>query len=817
MFASLGRSAVVLLILLFFAAGFGVAADDPYGEPDLVYIDAVEARAGEQVTVQVNLRNDETIGSISVPLTYDTSLLTLTALSFEGSRAEHWETRLISPEKAADIHGHFVAAVVRFSEAPIPAGDGLYFTATFTVNPNAEPGTQTVIDTLFYPPGGELILSENSVGTQIRPDFTPGVITIKVPNQAPTFVGLQDQYVYEGEQLVLDVAINDPNLDNVKLAATSKPTGASFVDNGDGTGRFVWTPGFVGPYSSDGSPFSVVFWAGDGQFSVEQSVALNVVNVNRAPKITAPEEVVVAAGESMSFSITATDADFEDLTWQVSSLQSNYQFTEGDPSTYTWQAPITDTSEYKVQFVVEDPDAAADTALVTVRVRTATLYSLVIDTVTADLGGEVDVDILLENLVPVTGFNILFGYDRTATSIIDVTNSGTRAADFDYFNVIYDEYSIPGNVRVVGIADQSSPINEVLAAGDGPIARLTFGVTGDLAFSGYQVPISFKYLGSQSNPDNVLTDTVGARIDTTQVYRANGAVTIRSIGTVKIGDINLNGIAYEISDVILFTNHFINPSQYPFTALQYANSDINNDQIVASLADLVRLINVVVYGGATTPKLLDEPAPQATLGSEQLTEYSNREFWYDCPVEIAAALITLEAPPSFDLNKIKADGHEMMMAAGQNGTTIRVLLYSLEGKRLPAGHHELFVVENAESITLIAAEMGTVDGRTAALSLNSSEPALPEEFTLYQNYPNPFNPETRIAFDLPVSGAVRLSVYNVLGQKVKVLFDGNLTAGSHQVTWNGTDQAGGSVSSGIYLYRLETESAALSRKMMLLK
>jgi flagellar hook assembly protein FlgD len=64
---------------------------------------------------------------------------------------------------------------------------------------------------------------------------------------------------------------------------------------------------------------------------------------------------------------------------------------------------------------------------------------------------------------------------------------------------------------------------------------------------------------------------------------------------------------------------------------------------------------------------------------------------------------------------------------------------------------------------------------------------------------------------------VQLVVYNVLGQQVAVLADGEYPAGNHQVTWNGTDRNGESVASGVYLYRLSTDAENLTRKMMLLK
>ncbi len=88
---------------------------------------------------------------------------------------------------------------------------------------------------------------------------------------------------------------------------------------------------------------------------------------------------------------------------------------------------------------------------------------------------------------------------------------------------------------------------------------------------------------------------------------------------------------------------------------------------------------------------------------------------------------------------------------------------------------------------------------------------------LNQNYPNPFNPETTISFDMPKTAPATLAVYNVKGQLVKTLFDGNATFGKNNIVWNGTDNSGSKVSSGIYFYRLSTNGKVENRKMMLMK
>jgi hypothetical protein len=94
---------------------------------------------------------------------------------------------------------------------------------------------------------------------------------------------------------------------------------------------------------------------------------------------------------------------------------------------------------------------------------------------------------------------------------------------------------------------------------------------------------------------------------------------------------------------------------------------------------------------------------------------------------------------------------------------------------------------------------------------------LPADFALAQNYPNPFNPSTVIGFALPTRQNVTLSVYNLLGQKVRTLRDEEMDAGNHEVVWDATNEGGAKVASGVYFYKLTTEDFVDTKKMMLLK
>lgn len=88
---------------------------------------------------------------------------------------------------------------------------------------------------------------------------------------------------------------------------------------------------------------------------------------------------------------------------------------------------------------------------------------------------------------------------------------------------------------------------------------------------------------------------------------------------------------------------------------------------------------------------------------------------------------------------------------------------------------------------------------------------------LYPNFPNPFNPETTISFSLSKVSTVRLDIYNLKGQVVKTLVNGELTRGDHKLVWNGKDNNGRDVASGVYLYKLQTEGYSRTLKMMMMK
>ncbi len=114
--------------------------------------------------------------------------------------------------------------------------------------------------------------------------------------------------------------------------------------------------------------------------------------------------------------------------------------------------------------------------------------------------------------------------------------------------------------------------------------------------------------------------------------------------------------------------------------------------------------------------------------------------------------------------------------------------------------------------SLVSVDVNGARQALATLSATPSGSAVITEYALHQNYPNPFNPTTNIAFDMVETGRVSISVFNIMGQKVAEIVNGNMEAGRHVVTFDAT-----SLSSGLYLYKMEVNGFTAQSKMILMK
>ena len=166
-------------------------------------------------------------------------------------------------------------------------------------------------------------------------------------------------------------------------------------------------------------------------------------------------------------------------------------------------------------------------------------------------------------------------------------------------------------------------------------------------------------------------------------------------------------------------------------------------------------------------------------------------------------------------NTIK-DGYLKIIAANLSGNIIEsdgksflVIPFEFHGSKYDITNISV------DNINLVGADGSLIDyiDRVNSLDIRLT----PQDFALMQNFPNPFNPTTEISFSLPVAGYVELSVYNMVGQKIRALSSENLNSGYHSVIWDGMNDAGTQAATGMYFYTIRTGNFKNTKKMLFLK
>lgn len=159
-----------------------------------------------------------------------------------------------------------------------------------------------------------------------------------------------------------------------------------------------------------------------------------------------------------------------------------------------------------------------------------------------------------------------------------------------------------------------------------------------------------------------------------------------------------------------------------------------------------------------------------------------------------------------------------------------IVVSSFQGFSSSSDGGETWKILNTQSCattSFASANAGwTVDGNTGKIlkfagnlstAVAEQTTALPEGFHLAQNYPNPFNPSTMIQYEIPQAAHVRLAIYNLLGERVRTLVDAKESAGLKHITWDGRNDRGERVSSGVYLYQLEAGELKMTKRLLLMK
>jgi len=296
----------------------------------------------------------------------------------------------------------------------------------------------------------------------------------------------------------------------------------------------------------------------------------------------------------------------------------------------------------------------------------------------------------------------------------------------------------------------------------------------------------------------------------------------------RIGDANGNG-EISSSDASLILQSVV--EMISFTSQQEYVADVSyNGSISAYDASLI--LHKAVGRISKFPKedSLGLKEAKFDFDPEAISLVQRKEntiLWYDIytdiPVELSAFEFVLEyntentvyqrLVPADNLSSFIQqthvnDGKIHFAAAGDQTIPVTGVITSIG----------FSVDENTQTDAAVFLQRLTLnEAQILESSISSENNAIPLSYELQQNYPNPFNPNTTIRFQMPERNNVTLKIYNIVGQEVKTLIQQSLEPGQHTFNWDGRDNRGLPVSSGVYIYRIRAGSFIATKKMILLK
>jgi hypothetical protein len=444
------------------------------------------------------------------------------------------------------------------------------------------------------------------------------------------------------------------------------------------------------------------------------------------------------------------------------------------------------------------------------------------------------------------GFDFVIAYDPSVlTAVAAVPGSLYAGCGWEYFTYRFGPFGNCGSacpsglLRIDAIAETNNGAYHPSCFLDdqtGPLAAIDFLVSNDRTYECQFAPVSFFWFDCGDNafsnirgdtmyvsrhvfdyrlnditnntfgfpglygaPDNCL---IGGGSDKPSPMRCvdfvDGGIGIICAEDIDArGDVNLNGMSYEIADAVMFTNYFIQGVSAfgNHAAGSVAATDVNADGLTLTVADLVYLIRVVVGDAPPTPK----PNPNAA-NSVSFSIMNGVLEISETSTSVGAIYLQLEGRYEPKLSST-VDGVDLF--SRYDGSVTRVLITTKGKAALQTGA----VLDLGGARTIKSIEVGSFDGCVMIAKIST----LPSEYSLSQNYPNPFNPITTIEFALPRAGDWHIDIYNILGQVVSN-WSSRDEAGYYKLTWDASSH-----SSGVYFYRLTVGAYSSTKKMVLLK
>jgi len=406
------------------------------------------------------------------------------------------------------------------NQAPVLAAIGLQSTneavnLTFAVSATDPDGSIPNLTTSTLPQSGVYDITFYASDGTLRDSEIVAITVIDVGNQLPVLAVIGEQTTTEGINLNFGVSATDPDGTIPALTTSVLPTGASFTDNGDGTGSFDWTPEFT-----QAGTYPVTFYATDDTAGVDSEIVTITVNEsgNQNPTLAAIGSQSTGEGINLNFAVTATDPDSTIPTLSTSTLPTGAAFVDnGDGSgTFDWTPDYTQSGTYSVTFYADD-GLATDSELVTITVNEAGNQTPVLATIgprSTDEGVNLNFGVTAtdpDGIIPVLSTSAL----PTGATF---TDNGDGSGSFDWT----PDFTQGGVYSISFYATDG-------AATDSEVVSITVNESGNqqptLAAIGAQTTtegVNLNFAVSASDPDSTIPVLTISTLPTGAVFVDNG-------------------------------------------------------------------------------------------------------------------------------------------------------------------------------------------------------------------------------------------------------------------------------------------------------
>ncbi len=692
------------------------------------------------------------------------------------------------------------------------------------------------------------------------------ITVLNADNEPPGLAAIGPKSVDENVLLKFTVSATDPDGTVPTVSATPLPGSASFVDNGNGTGVFDWTPSFF-----DAGTYAVTFYADDGEAPDSEVVTIGVNDVNRPPSLNAVGPQFTEENVQLAFTVSAEDPDSTTPRMSVLGLPALAAFTDNGDGTgwFEWTPTYEQSGTYSVRFYAVDEmySSVIDSETVSITVvnvnRPPVLTSIgsqtvveteeLIFTVSAvDPDGDVPVmtavdlpsgAIFIDNGDGTGAFNWTPGLTQEGVyNVRFYARDMYSAADSETVTILVVDIGNRAPV-LAPIGPQSTTENVALSFSvsatdpDATVPSLTMSnlPTGAVFIDHGNGTGSFTWTPTffQSGDYEVVVYADDGELSDSEVV----GITVQDAGNQlpvlsPIGDTSViegQELSFAVSASDIESTPALNASPLPPGASFVDNGDSTGSfewtPVTGQAGDYGITFSAVDDSSAADSEIVSITVLEAVAENIHVADIVVDRIAVGAGLWQAQAFVTIaDETGSLVQGAVvygfftRSDSREMSLPTDANGATL-LNSASISNPPLDWCFRVISVAkagevydENQNDVT-VACESGPVAKTdTEGFDGRHNRASAPTQYTLDQNHPNPFNPTTAISFGLPRSSYVSLRIYNVAGQLVAELVHDRLAAGYHTYEWDASH-----VASGVYLYRLASDEYVDTKKMLLLK